>query len=258
MKTRISLISILLLFIFVPAGFGQTTASIAAWNIKGFDPIPATRTRLIARAIHNLKPDVIALSEVNSSTAQETLDLMIDTLRQLGNRYRFVFIPQTSRQAIAILFKDQPRVSVTGEQLIQGSDDNDRDLRKALAANVRIGRFDFILIAVHMKSARGNAERQTRTQQAEAIAAFISDATKGNEKDVLLIGDYNMILGEDDINFQTISPGSAANEFLRLISTESLRGQISHFSRCPDRGTCSTAMPYPADLRASTGRGVYV
>lgn len=237
MRARTFLISILFLLIFAPATFGQTTGSVAAWNIMGFDPIPSTRTRLIARAIHNLQPDVIALSEVNSSSAQETLDLMIATLRDLGSRYRVVFIPQTSRQALALLFKDSPRVSVTGEQLIQGSDDNDRDLRKALAANVRIGRFDFILIAVHMKSARGNAERQTRTRQAGAIATFISDATRGNEKDVLLIGDYNMIPGQDDINFQTISPGTGANEFLRFVSTERLTGQISHFSNCnPVRG----------------------
>jgi endonuclease/exonuclease/phosphatase (EEP) superfamily protein YafD len=102
---------------------------------------------------------------------------------------------------------------------------------------VRIGRFDFILIAVHMKSARGRAERETRTRQAKAIADFISGATTGSEKDVLLVGDYNMIPGQDDINFQTLSPGTGTNEFLRFISTERLRGQISHFSNCsPIRG----------------------
>lgn len=240
MKKRSLVITLLLLFlctVFSPISYAQQAATVAAWNIEGFEPIPPTRTRLIARAIHNLRPDVIALSEVNSSTAQETLDLMVETLRQLGSRYRFVFIPQTSVQSLAILFRDQPRVSVTNEELIEGSDDNDRDLRKALTANVRIGRFDFILIAVHMKSARGRAERETRTRQAGAIAEFISGATAGPEKDVLLIGDYNMIPGQDDINFQTISPGNGANEFLRFISTERLRGQISHFSNCnPVRG----------------------
>lgn len=140
-------------------------------------------------------------------------------------------------QSLAILFKDQPRVQVTGEELVPGSDDNDRALRKALAANVRIGRFDFVLIAVHMKSSLGAAERQTRTRQAEAIASFITDRTAGAEKDVLLVGDYNMIPGPDDVNFRAVSPGSGANEFLRFVSTESLRGQTSHFSNCnPARG----------------------
>lgn len=232
MKARTLLISLLLLLIYAPAGLGQTQATVAAWNIKGFEPIPPTRTRLIARAIHNMSPDVIALSEVNSSNAQETLDLMIATLGELGSRYRFVFLPQTSLQSLAILFKDQDRVSVTNGQLIEGSDNNDRDLRRALSATVRVGRFDFILIVVHMKSARGAAERETRTRQAGAIADFISTATRGDEKDVLLIGDYNMIPGQDDVNFQTISPGRGRREFLRFISTESLRGQTSHFSRC--------------------------
>ncbi|HYX71793.1 MAG TPA: endonuclease/exonuclease/phosphatase family protein [Nitrososphaera sp.] len=232
MKIRFSLLTLLLLL--APVCYAQN-ATVAAWNIKGFDPIPATRTRLIARAIHNMSPDVIALSEVNTSTGEETLDLLVDTLADLGDDYTYIYFPQTSTQSLALLFKDG--VEVADDQLIEGSDDNNSALRKALAARVRIRRFDFILILVHMKSARGNEERATRTRQARAIAGFITDATSGNEKDVLLIGDYNMIPGDDDVNFQAISPGPNNNEFLRFVSTESLSGRISHFSTCnPVRG----------------------
>lgn len=89
MKNRNPAVLFLLLFLcalFPSVCYSQRTATVAAWNIEGFEPIPTTRTRLIARAIHNLSPDVIALSEVNSSNAQETLDLMVATLRQLGSR----------------------------------------------------------------------------------------------------------------------------------------------------------------------------
>jgi hypothetical protein len=46
-----------------------------------------------------------------------------------------------------------------------------------------------------------------------------------------------MIPSDDDVNFQTISPGPNNNEFLRFVSTEALSGRISHFSTCnPVRG----------------------
>ena len=97
MKIRFSLLTVLLLF--APLCYGQS-ATVAAWNIKGFDPIPATRTRLIARAIHNMSPDVIALSEVNTSSGEETLDLMVDTLADLGDDYTYIYYPKLPRNLL--------------------------------------------------------------------------------------------------------------------------------------------------------------
>jgi len=47
-----------------------------------------------------------------------------------------------------------------------------------------------------------------------------------------VVGDYNMIPGEDDSNFSRMSPGASNAEFLRFISTESLSGQTSHIGSC--------------------------
>jgi hypothetical protein len=164
---------------------------------------------------------------------------LVTELAALGDSYSRRIPTQTASQKIALLFKSS--ISVSNVQLIAGSNAGSSGLRKALKANVRIGNFDFIVIAVHMKAGRPtNGSNQDphviRNQQATAIANFISNAILGNEKDVLLIGDYNMVPGEDDENFARISPGAGANEFLRFISTESLSGQTSHISNCSPFG----------------------
>ena len=74
--------------------------------------------------------------------------------------------------------------------------------------------------------------QNVRNRQAKKIADFIRDETAGDEKDVLVIGDYNMIPGQDNPNFRAMSPGSGSSEFLRYISTESVIGQISRIGQC--------------------------
>lgn len=221
MKLRSFLFSICLVVFSISAS--AQTATVAAWNLKGFTPISAAQAARQANAIRNINPDVILLCEVNP-------DSIATAIKDQLTGYEVAILPQPAHQNLAILFKSS--VSVTNVRFIPGSDDNNSSLRKALSAMVRIGQFDFLLIGVHMKSARGNAERQTRTRQGQAIANFIRDQTEGDEKDVLVVGDYNMIPGEDNVNFRAMSPGTGANEFLRYISTEALTGRVSHISKC--------------------------
>ena len=207
----------------------DTTAVVAAWNVEGFEAISAEKAQRLARAIADLDAEVIALSEVNPDSVA---DQIVTALGALGADYQRTILDQTARQNLALLHKTG--VTVSNATLIPGSDDDNPDLRKALAANVRIGRFDFIVIAVHLKSGRGDEERATRSRQAEVIASFINDATAGAEKDVLLIGDYNMRPEQDQENFSALNP----DQFLRFISSEDLAGQISHISNCaPNRGS---------------------
>ena len=216
-----------------PVCLAQTRATVAAWNLGGFEPIPPQRVDRLARVIRRMDPDVIALTEVNP--AASVLQRLDDQLTAMGRDYSFIFFEENAFQNIALLFKDG--VQVTDQELIPGSDDNNSDLRKALAAKVRLRNFDFILITVHMKSARSNADRAIRTRQATAIANYIRSETSGNERDVLVVGDYNMIPGDDQVNFSAMSPGPNNNEFLRFVSTERFTGQTSHISACnPLRG----------------------
>ena len=223
--------------------FAQTFARVAAWNQQGvsFDAlghvIPVHKTAALRAAIAAINADVIALSEVNS---RADLDRVVATPLANGFRYKVdMDNDQPVPQKIALLFKNRPWISVTNRRAIPGSDDNlpERN-RKAYAFDVRIRNFDFLLIAVHLKSGRGNNERNTRGRQAAAIAAFIKlqlDTTP--ERDVLVMGDYNMVPAMDGVNFDELSPGPVNNELLQYISQEIPGDPPTHIGECVNANT---------------------
>jgi len=206
----------------------------AAWNQQGVrfnnqgQVIPINKPAQLRAAIAGINPDVIALSEVNSKAS---MDEIIATPFSNGATYKLDMDDnQPVPQKIAVLFKDSANISVDNRRAIPDSNDGNPGLRKAWAFDVKIRNFDFLLIAVHLKSGRGNAERTTRNRQTLAIARFISEETdNGNEKDVLVVGDYNMVPGQDAQNFNNLSPGSGGKGFLRFISTSL---GPSHIGRC--------------------------
>ena len=174
---------------------------MATWNINGLVPITREKAERIARAIADLDADVVASSKVNPDSI---LNIIVAILYSRGLEYEAVILDQTASQNVAILHKRD--VAVTDAQLIPGSDDGNRFLRKALAANVRVGEFDFILITVHLKADRRPNDRVIRDRQVAAIAAFIAlDATTGPEQDVVMLGDFNMRPDQDTQNFATLN-----------------------------------------------------
>lgn len=217
----------------------QGEIRVAAWNVQGvrFDsngnPSPIFKSARLANAIKAIRPDVIALSEVNSEAEVRRI------IQELGNdglmyRYTMLANQQRGMQMLAILFRQG--IQVTNQRLIPGSDAGQSSLRKALAAHFKSGDFDFLLVGVHLKSSRGRAPRHTRTRQMRAIRRFIEERVQATgEQDVLVAGDYNMIPVEDQANFNELSPEGG---FMRFISSEefALPGggfQISHLNDCP-------------------------
>jgi endonuclease/exonuclease/phosphatase family metal-dependent hydrolase len=142
--------------------------------------------------------------------------------------YQRKILDQTAIQNIAVLHKCNVRV--TNQRWIADSDNGNSSLRKALVVDVKVGQFDFILIAVHMKAGRGPTNRSVRDNQAQATATFIGTETAGLEKDVILVGDYNMIPGQDDSNFIAMDP----QDFLHYVSSEDLT--FSHISSSGNPG----------------------
>lgn len=229
LRIRFSVLAIFSVFLCATNSFGQQQkAIIAGWNILGVEKIPQPRIERIAEAIRTINPDLIVLSEVNDNEVPSKI------VSELGVEYRAIILPQKADvvQNIAFVFKNS--VAVTEAKLLSGTDlPDEKRSRKALAANVRIGNFDFIVIGVHLKSSRECVNREMRSRQAVSIREFIARATSGNEKDVLVIGDYNMIprkgnIANDEVNFLALSP----DNFLRFVSTDFLLGQLSHYRKC--------------------------
>jgi endonuclease/exonuclease/phosphatase family metal-dependent hydrolase len=233
-----------LLFAASSVAHSQTFSRIAAWNQQGVDfppeggpPVPVHKPAQLRAAIAAINADVIALSEVNS---RADMDQIVATPFANGFRYRVnMDNNQPVPQKIVVLFKDRPDISVTNRRPIPGSDDNQPDRhRKAYAFDVKVRNFDFLLIAVHLKSGRENPDRNIRSRQASAIAAFIKHEVETKpEKDVLVMGDYNMVPDQDAVNFDELSPGPSNNELLRYISNNVPGHPPSHIQRCINQTT---------------------
>lgn len=150
---KIFLFFAVLLFTFPAATFGQQ-AKVMAWNLGGFDPIPQIRVTNHVRAIRNINPDVIVLSEVNPDS------VATDIADQLGG-YTAVILEQSATQNLAILYKSSK--CLVDARLIPGSDDGNNRLRKAVTARVQLGTFDLVIVGVHMKAGRRTNNVNTNT-----------------------------------------------------------------------------------------------
>lgn len=102
-----------------------------------------------AEGLSLLNAEIVALLEVNPESVLQGLQQRLQTK---GVRCETAIIPQTSKLKIGLLFKEG--VVVENLKLLEGSDFGDPDKRKALIANITMGKLDFQLIAVHLKSGR--------------------------------------------------------------------------------------------------------
>ncbi len=199
--------------------FGHTTAKVAAWNLAGYGGIPAERLERQVEGLALLDAEVVALVEINPRSALETLR---QGLEDKGVIYETKIIPQANDLHIGVLFKRG--VTAQNARLMDGSDLGNTDMRKAFVVDMKIGRFDFVLIAVHLKSSRGSTEQQIRDEQARVIGQFIKERRQVSREDILLVGDFNMIPGQDVSNFHHLG----GDDLMNFVSSWDLQARFSH------------------------------
>lgn len=202
--------------------FTHSTADIAAWNLAGFGGIPPERLDEQVKGLTLLDAEFVTLVEVPSEHA---LNFLRDQLAAIAClEYQSLFVPQQSDLHIGLLFKTG--ITVENAFLMDGSDLDDPAKRKALVADVKIGSFDFTLIAVHLKSGRAKANQNIRDQQCQVIGQFITDLRGPQDRnpDILLMGDFNMIPGQDISNFHHL--GGA--DLMDFVSSWDLQDRYSH------------------------------
>lgn len=199
--------------------FGRTTAKVAAWNLAGYGGIPAERLERQVEGLALLDAEVVALVEINPRSALETLR---QGLEDKGVIYETSIIPQANDLHIGVLFKRG--VTAQNARLMDGSDLGNTDMRKAFVVDMKIGRFDFVLIVVHLKSSRGSTEQQIRDEQAKVIGQFIKERRQVSREDILLVGDFNMIPGQDVSNFHHLG----GDDLMNFVSSWDLQARFSH------------------------------
>ena len=107
---------------------------------------------------------------------------------------------------------------------MDGSDLDDPRRRKAFLVDVEVGRFDFLMIVVHLKSGREAENQQIRDQQAQVIGRFITERRAQSREDILLVGDFNMIPGQDVSNFHHLG----GEDLMDFVSSWDLQDRHSH------------------------------
>lgn len=201
------------------AHFGHTTAKIAAWNLAGFNTISPKRLARQVEGLAILDAEVVTLVEVKPFDHMQKL---IDGLAAKGCEYESVMLAQASDLNIGVLFKKG--VEAAKPRFIANSDLGDPSRRKAMVVDMKIGRFDFILIAVHLKSGRGRPEQRIRDEQCKVIGDFITALRDDSREDVILMGDFNMIPGEDVSNFHHLG----GDDVMNFLSSWDLQARFSH------------------------------
>ncbi|MEE9128480.1 MAG: endonuclease/exonuclease/phosphatase family protein [Phycisphaerales bacterium] len=202
------------------ADFGHSTGKIAAWNLAGFKSLRAGRLRRQAKGLALLDAEVIALVEVNPITAIDTLKKNLK--KDFKVEYRSRILAQNNKLNIGVLFKKG--VTANNPRFIAGSDLGNPELRQAFVIDMKIGKFDFVLIIVHLKSSRRLVDQKTRDKQAKVIGKFITDRRNQDQEDILLAGDFNMIPGQDVSNFHHLG----GDDIMDFVSSWDLQDRYSH------------------------------
>lgn len=200
--------------------FTRTTARIAAWNLAGYNKISPERLANQVEGLTLLDAEIITLVEVKPFSHMQSL---IDGLAVKGCVYESAVLQQASDLNIGVLFKKG--VKAKNPRFIANSDLGDDKKRKALVVDMKVGNFDFTLIAVHLKSGRNATQQKIRDKQCKIIGDFITDLRDNhNREDVLLMGDFNMIPGEDVSNFHLLG----GDDIMNFISSWDLQARFSH------------------------------
>ncbi|MEL6446201.1 MAG: GMP synthase [Bacteroidota bacterium] len=206
--------------------FSHSLARIAVWNLAGYGGIDPDSERALnqAEGLALLDAELVTLVEVNPLSH---IDRLVQLLHEkYGIQYEQAIVKQpNSNLHIGLLYK--PGVDVKEVRLLPGTEGTYGSGRQALRADICIGKFRAALIGVHLKSGRDRPEQQLRDSQCIAIGQHIDQlrATPGQkQRTVLLMGDFNMIPGQDVSNFHHLG----GDDVMDFVSCWDLQDRFSH------------------------------
>jgi len=196
------------------------------WNQEGFrDSMFAVATQEVAKVIHAINADVLALTEVGKPA--EVLELRKD-IKALGIDYANVEVGRSgdsrTGQHVAVLSRlplTDALLEIPGREIyLQEPDDpeteKDTGISKGMLVTVIAHDRQFLLYVLHLSSERGGHEKdQQRIAQASLVRRHYLPALK-NGKLIIVAGDLNdkkgqptlhRIRGLDDIDGDLIQTG---------------------------------------------------
>lgn len=213
-----------------PSG-SETSVTVGTFNIEWFgdgldDRKPRTDQEclLIADVISRTGADVLGLQEIENDNALRRI------LRYLNDYDGFV-VDAGIKQNVAVIYRKNVAVERLADYrpLTTGRE----GMRPGLMVKCTRGSFDWVMMVVHLKSTSRydstnqmrEESRVVRTKQVELLRQWSdSVVAAGNEKDVMIVGDFNdfttrrqqatltPLLESSNMFFLTGSLKSCANE----------------------------------------------
>ena len=212
--------------------FKHSIARVAVWNLAGnniFAPSvgiapDSEKAEKQAEGLALLDAELVTLVEVSPMSH---IDRLAEILEQdYGLTYHRTILQQQNGN-IHIGFLHKPGVDVADARFIPGSEGAYGNGRQAIAVDVQIGKFKAVLIGVHLKSGRDKRNQVLRDSQCKVIGEWIKDfrETPGQtQRTVLLMGDFNMIPGQDVSNFHHLG----GDDLMDFVSCWDLQDRFSH------------------------------
>lgn len=211
--------------------FNHSIIRAAVWNLAGYS-LPGRPVGISARSkkaekqaegLALLDAEFVTLIEVSPASYIETL---VQKLKTYGVEYNHTLLPQKSGN-IHIGFLHKPGIQVTNPRFIEGSEGDYAGGRQAFAVDVRIAKLKAIVIGVHLKSGRTKPQQKMRDSQCKVIGDYISQIhqTPGlKRRAIFLMGDFNMIPGQDVSNFHFLG----GDDVMDFVSSWDLQDRFSH------------------------------
>jgi hypothetical protein len=218
----------------VMANFNHSVVRIAVWNLAGNDRFPGGDGDGIDPASRKAANQILGLAHLDADFVtlvevfpQSHITLLAEKLALKGLDYQVTFLPQPLSH-LGIGFLHKPGIEVTNPRFIAGSEGAYAGGRQAFVVDVKIGkRFKAVVIGVHLKSGRDAPEQAVRDTQCKAIGDWITalHATPGYKQHaILLMGDFNMIPGQDVSNFFHLG----GDDVMDFVSCWDLQERFSH------------------------------
>jgi len=231
----------------IPSSKIDESLTIATWNIREFGRRPRREAALhyIAEIIGQF--DLVGIVEL-----RENLEEVAKVLQYLGPYWRIIYSDAMSdaggnHERLGFIY-DKRAVTFTGLAAEADAPRKQRGLeylpetsfwRSPYMVSFRAGNFDFVILSAHI---RWGDDLSARGQEIEMLADWIEGKRRGThaeDKDLIVVGDFNINQLDDDLYKKITKHGLCAPEALRHLSYGSdlakkkRYDQILHYPRYP-------------------------
>ena len=239
----------------IPPSKLDETLNIATWNIREF----GKKARLEA-SVHYIAEILGQFDLITVVELRDNLGDMARVMQILGPYWRLIYNdciadPGGNRERVGFLYDkravtfngfaaeaDAPRKKVGEEYLPVQS-----FWRAPYAASFRAGNFDFVAVGLHVRWGDGVAARR---EEIQLFADWLADKHEdqfGEDKDIIVLGDFNIPKLDDDLFKALTSRGLRIPPALRRLpagaqviggtnlGADARYDQIAHYAKDPER-----------------------